>query len=474
MAENYRKVTEFKDVESFSAYISEQGYHIGFAPEGKHEALAQTAECLGKTLGNRWAILPMEGWDCLPDGSPSDLTMRRWLRFASSGAKLIYGTEAAAVMHSGRSNPRQLMAAPHTQETLTLLVREMRRVHREKFGRDDDLAIGLQLTHSGRYSHPNRDDKLESVTAYAHPLLDKKFGNSQANVVSDEEVEDIVQHFVTAAKVAYAAGFDFVDIKHAHGYLAHEFLTAYDRPGKYGGSFENRTRFCREILEGIRAAVPELKLSVRLSIFDIMPFIKGKDGTGKPMDWQGTYPYAFGGDGTGLGMDPDLKEISAFVDLLKSYGVDLICGTIGSPYYSVHMQRPAYYPVCDGYAIPEPPLYNVGRHLAAAKRLKELHPDLKVVASGLTCLQEYLPHAAEYAIEHGWADFAGIGRMVLSYPEMCADVLAGKPLDRRHICRTFGDCTNAPRNGMISGCFPLDEFYKRRPEAIRLNELKKK
>ena len=89
-------------------------------------------------------------------------------------------------------------------------------------------------------------------------------------------------------------------------------------------------------------------------------------------------------------------------------------------------------------------------------------------------LQEYLPHAAEYAIEHGWADFAGIGRMVLSYPEMCADVLAGKPLDRRHICRTFGDCTNAPRNGMISGCFPLDEFYKRRPEAIRLNELKKK
>ena len=316
MAENYRKVTEFKDVESFSAYIAEQGYHIGFAPDGRHEALAQTAECLGKTLGNRWAILPMEGWDCLPDGTPSDLTMRRWLRFASSGAKLIYGTEAAAVMHSGRSNPRQLMAAPHTQETLTLLVREMRRVHREKFGRDDDLAIGLQLTHSGRYSHPNTDDKLESVTAYAHPLLDKKFGNSQANVVRDEEVEDIVQHFVTAAKVAYAAGFDFVDIKHAHGYLAHEFLTAYDRPGKYGGSFENRTRFCREILEGIRAAVPELKLSVRLSIFDIMPFIKGKDGTGKPMDWQGTYPYAFGGDGTGLGMDPDLKEISAFVDLL--------------------------------------------------------------------------------------------------------------------------------------------------------------
>ena len=474
MTKEYRKVTEFKTVENFAAYIAEQGYHIGFAPDGKHDALAQTAECLGMTLGNRWAILPMEGWDCLPDGSPSDLTMRRWLRFATSGAKLIYGTEAAAVMHSGRSNPRQLMAAPHTREALSAMVQKMRSAHRERFGRDDDLAIGLQLTHSGRYSHPNADDKLESVTAYAHPLLDQKFGNSAANVVRDEDVGDIVQHFVTAAQVAYEAGFQFVDIKHAHGYLAHEFLTAYDRKGKYGGSFENRTRFCREILEGIRKKVPALKLSARLSIFDIMPFIKGQDGMGKPIDWQGDYPYAFGGDGTGLGMDPDLGEVSRFVDLLKSYGVDLICGTIGSPYYSVHMQRPAYYPVCDGYAIPEPPLYNVGRHLAAAKRLKELHPDIKVVVSGLTCLQEYLPHAAEYAVEHGWADFAGIGRMVLSYPGICADVMEGKPLDRRHICRTFGDCTNAPRNGMISGCFPLDEFYKKRPEAIRLNECKKK
>ena len=353
MTKEYRKVTEFKTVENFAAYIAEQGYHIGFAPDGKHDALAQTAECLGMTLGNRWAILPMEGWDCLPDGSPSDLTMRRWLRFATSGAKLIYGTEAAAVMHSGRSNPRQLMAAPHTREALSAMVQKMRFAHRERFGRDDDLAIGLQLTHSGRYSHPNADDKLESVTAYAHPLLDQKFGNSAANVVRDEDVGDIVQHFVTAAQVAYEAGFQFVDIKHAHGYLTHEFLTAYDRKGKYGGSFENRTRFCREILEGIRKKVPALKLSARLSIFDIMPFIKGQDGMGKPMDWQGDYPYAFGGDGTGLGMDPDLGEVSRFVDLLKSYGVDLICGTIGSPYYSVHMQRPAYYPVCDGYAIPE-------------------------------------------------------------------------------------------------------------------------
>lgn len=475
MKKEYRKVTEFKTSAEFAEYVKSEGFHIGLAPDGKHDALAQSIECMGMTIGNRWAILPMEGWDCMSDGRPSSFTHRRWLRFAESGAKLIYGTEAGAVMESGRSNPRQLMVNEDTLWELQYLVGAMHRVHREKFGRDDDLCIGLQLTHSGRYSHPHEDAILESVTAYSHPLLDKKFGNSEANVVSDDEVENIVRHFIKAAKIAQKAGFDFVDIKHAHGYLAHEFLTAYDRPGKYGGSFENRTRFCREIIEGIKKEVPGLKISVRLSFFDIMPFIKGEDGVGCPMEWDKNkpYPYAFGGDGSGLEMDPDLKETSQFIDLLKSYGVDLICGTIGSPYYSVHMQRPAYYPVTDGYAMPENPLYNVGRHLLAVKRIKELHPDIKFVASGLTCLQEYLPNAAEYAIENNWADFAGIGRMVLSYPEICADVQSGRPLQRKCICRTFGDCTNAPRNGMISGCYPLDEYYKQKPAAMRISGLKK-
>lgn len=474
----FRKVAEFKTPEAFAEYVRSENFHIGVAPEVKADgsaALAQPVPYKGRIIGNRWAVLPMEGWDCMDDGTPSDFTMRRWLRFARSGAKLIYGTEAGAVMHTGRSNPQQLLVAPHTGAVLKHIVSEMRRVHREKFGKDDDLVIGIQLTHSGRYSHPNKADVLEPVTAYQHPLLDKKFHCSAANVVTDEEVGNIVQHFIAAAKVAQEAGFDFVDIKSAHGYLGHEFLTAYDRPGKYGGSFENRTRFFREIAEGIQKNVPGLDISARVSLFDVFPFVKGGDGVGHPMEWPaGTrYPYAFGGDGTGMDMDPDLKETVQFIDMLGEFGVGMICATIGSPYYNVHMQRPAYYPVSDGYAMPEPPLYNVGRHLKAVKRLKELRPGMLVVASGLTCLQEYLPNVAEYAVAHGWADFAGIGRMVLSYPEICADALAGKPLDRRHICRTFGDCTNAPRAGMISGCYPLDEFYKKRPEAVKLRELKK-
>lgn len=462
---SYRKIAEFKTVSDFSEYLAGEGISIGFA-EG-HDALAKPAIVHGKPVGNRWAILPMEGWDCQDDGAPSEFTRRRWLRFATSGAKMLFGTEAAAVMHSGRSNPQQLLVAPHTAKALKDICQEMHNAHREKFGRDDDLQIGLQLTHSGRFSHPNVASRLEPVTAYAHPLLDKKFGCGPANVVPDDQIPDIVRHYVEAAIIARDAGFDFVDVKQAHGYLGYEFLTAIDRPGPYGGCFENRVRFFREIAEGIRKAVPDLPIAARLSIFDILPFVKGEDGFGKPMDWTGNYPYAFGGDGSGMQMDPELTEPVRFVKVMQEYGVELICATIGSPYYNVHMQRPAYFPVSDGYEPPENPLYNVSRHLLAVKELRKRCPGIQVIGSGYTCLQEYLPAAAEYALEHDETDFVGIGRMVLSYPNICDDVLNGRPLDRCHICRTFGDCTCAPRAGYRSGCYPLDEFYKNAMPAPR-------
>ena len=471
MAVNYRKVTEFSDLDAFQKYLQEENINIGFS--NGSSAMQQSIELYGKTLDNRWAILPMEGWDCDADGVPTDFTLRRWKNFAASGAALIAGVEAAAVMHEGRSNPRQLMVSEKSLPVLAESVKVMREIRKNQFG--SDAVIGLQLTHSGRYAHPNEDAKLESRTAYSHPLLDKKFNNSRDNVVTDTEIAGIVEAFVKSAKMAQNAGYDFVDIKQAHGYLGHEFLSAYDRPGAYGGSFENRTRFLREIVDGIKRDCPGLGLGCRLSIFDILPFIKGEDKVGKPMAESGSEysRYAFGAAADGMNIDENLTETVEFVRLLEKLGFELIVGTIGSPYYNVHMQRPAWYAVADGYLMPENPLYNVSRHIAAAKRLKELCPAMKLVASGLTALQEYLPAAAEYIVENNYADFAGIGRMVLSYPQMPADALAGKTLDRRRICRTFGECTNGPRHGMISGCFPLDDFYKKMPQAAALRALKK-
>jgi 2,4-dienoyl-CoA reductase-like NADH-dependent reductase (Old Yellow Enzyme family) len=114
----------------------------------------------------------------------------------------------------------------------------------------------------------------------------------------------------------------------------------------------------------------------------------------------------------------------------------------------------------------------VARQIEVTAQLKTAFPRLLMVGSAYSYLQQWLPHVAQYTVAHGWVDFVGLGRMVLSYPDMPADVLAGRKLDHKRIGRTFSDCTTAPRKGMVSGCYPLDAFYKARPEADRLTELK--
>jgi NADPH2 dehydrogenase len=306
-------------------------------------------------------------------------------------------------------------------------------------------------------------------------MLDRRLRPDEVPyVLSDDEIARLVDDFVRAAKQAERAGFAFVDIKHCHGYLGHEFLTAVDRPGRYGGSIENRTRFLREVAAGIRAESPGLELGVRLTVFDSVPFRVGPEGVGEPEAWDGgTYPYAFGGDGTGTG--GDIEGPSAALGVIESLGIRWVCTSLGTPYYNPHLLRPAAFPPSDGYLPPEDPLVGVARHIDITRRLKERHPGLILVGSGYSYLQEWLPNVAQRVLREGWADFIGLGRMALAYPDLPADVLAGRPLARKSLCRTFSDCTTGPRNGMISGCFPLDPFYKARPEreaiaAIRRRE----
>lgn len=467
------KIASLITPDAFRAALDALGIEMPFVaelPPPDAMALARPVSYAGRTIGNRWSILPMEGWDCTPAGAPSELTRRRWLRFATSGAKLLYGCEAAAVMHAGKSNTRQLVLNDETVEKIAALRSEVVSVHEKKFGRSDDLVVGLQLTHSGRYAHPNDDARLESVIAYRNPFLDQKFGNTETPLATDAMIEEMIETFVRAGKLAADAGFDFVDIKHAHGYFGHELLSAYDRPGKFGGSLENRSRFFLEIADGIRRVAPSLDVSLRLSLFDFVPFVKGNDGVGVPMT--DAYRYAFGGDGTGRGID--LTETLEFLRLLRASGVSLLAATVGSPYYNPHIQRPAAFPVVDGYTPPEDPLVGVARQIAVVAEIKKVFPDLLVVGSGYSYLQDWLPNVAEAAVAAGMTDFVGIGRMVLSYPDMCDDVLRGRPLDRKRICRTLGDCTNAPRNGMVSGCYPLDDFYAARSEAAQLREIKRR
>jgi len=471
----YPSVSSLKTPSAFRARLDELGIDLPFDEllvTGSQSPLAKVCPREKGTIGNRFCVLPMEGWDATDDGRPTELTRRRWRNFGQSGAKLIWGGEAVAVRHDGRANPNQLVLNDATLADIAALRDDLLTAHYGRFGTTDDLLIGLQLTHSGRFARPNDKRHPEPRIIYRHPYLDEKVGvTNDDTLLSDDDISRLTVDFVRAARLAYQAGFAFVDVKHCHGYLGHELLSAVDRPGRYGGSLENRTRFLREIVAGIRAKSPGLEIGVRLSVFDFVPFRVGPDGTGIPAA-RTAYSFAFGGDGSGLGID--LTEPSALLELMQRLGINLVCTTAGNPYAAPHVPRPAAFPPSDGYLPPEDPLVGVARQIAVTAKLKETHPQLLIVGSGYSYLQEWLPHVAQRVVRDGMADFVGLGRMMLAYPQLPTDVLTGRQLDRKRICRTFSECTTAPRNGMISGCFPLDPYYRDRPESVTLKQIKRK
>jgi 2,4-dienoyl-CoA reductase-like NADH-dependent reductase (Old Yellow Enzyme family) len=343
--------------------------------------------------------------------------------------------------------------------------------------------IGLQLTHSGRYSQPNVKGRPEPRILYHHPLLDRRFGlSADYPLLTDGEIREIIEAFHRASRIAREIGFDFVDVKHCHGYLGHEFLSAHTREGDYGGRFENRTRFLKEIVEGIRSTAPGLEIGVRLSAFDMIPFrpdpersSPGKPGPGIPETYEREAPYNCGfGLNVNNPVEPDLAEAARFLSLLRELGVRLVNISAGSPYYNPHIQRPTLFPPSDGYLPPEDPLVGVARQLNATRLLKQQFPDLLIVGTAYTYLQDFLPNVAQAAVREGWADSVGLGRMVLAYPELPLHVLEGRTLDRKRLCRTFSDCTTAPRNGLPSGCYPLDAHYKNSEMAAQLSQIKNK
>ena len=481
---NFPKVASFKTTDAFRARLRDLHLDLELDDQvlaAPDSPLAQPIHLPPSSLflhpssiGNRFCILPMEGWDGTPDGKPSPLTMRRWQHFGESGAKLIWGGEAVAVRHDGRANPNQLMINDGNLKDLAGLHDELVNAHSRSFGSTDDLLVGLQLTHSGRFARPNSKTALEPMILYHHPLLDRKFGIApDYPVMTDAQIDDLIGEFARAARQTQQLGFHFVDLKHCHGYLGHEFLSAYSRPGKYGGSFENRTRFLRNLVEAVRRDAPGLGIGVRLSAFDFIAYKKGPDEVGVPDSFAGgDYRYAFGCDPRDP-TQPDLTEAAQFLQLLRDLDIRLVCLTAGSPYYNPHIQRPATFPPSDGYLPPEDPLAGVARQIRAVATLKQQFPDLVIVGSSYSYLQDYLPHVAQAQVRLGHVDAVGLGRMVLAYPTLPADVLSGRGMQNKQLCRTFSDCTTAPRNGMVSGCYPLDPFYKAREESDKLKAIKK-
>ncbi len=386
---------------------------------------------------NALGVHPMEGCDGKADGSPDELTIRRYERFATGGAGLLW-FEATAVTPEGRANPRQLWLHESNVREFAQLVRRTDEIARRQFGTGHSPLKILQLTHSGRYCRPI--DKPAPVIAFHHPVLDAA-GKLPAEypVISDDQLETLENRYAEVAKLAREAGFDGVDIKSTHGYLIAELLAGHTRPGRYGGSFENRTRFLLNIVEKARAAAPDLLLAVRLGVCDCLD-----------------YPYGWGVDREVRGKE-DMDEPIRLVRSLYAKGVRLLNCTAGNPYYNAHVTRPFDQNITRSPMEPtEHPLEGIDRLFRTSRAIQLAVPKMVVVNTGYSWLRQFFPYAAAANIRRGWTAIAGVGRLAFANPSFARDLMEKGELDPRTVCTACSKCTQLMRDGGNSGCVTRD------------------
>lgn len=376
----------------------------------------------GETVGNRFVAQPIEGFDSEADGAPSERSIERYCRLVRGGFRMLW-LESVSVDEQGRSNPLQLWIRPENVERFAEMVRRIR----SQTG--DKVYIVIQLTHSGRNSNPGGNPR--SVCAFSNPCIPR----DNEYILPDGQIPEIEEDYVTACRLAKQAGFDAVDIRTCHGYLLNEFLSAYNRPGRYGGSFENRIRFLLETVDKVRSSV-DIPVGVRLNMYDGLP-----------------YPYGWGADPENP-LKENPEEPLRLVKLLYDRGIRLLNITSGIGAYSPFVIRPYDR---GGKEPTEHPLVGENRMLTLAKRVKELAPEAVVIASAFTWMREYGPVVGAGGIEQGWFDMAGFGRQSIAYPEMVRDVLEKGGLCREKCCITCCGCTNLiKKSGKMLRCIIKD------------------
>lgn len=392
-------------------------------------------EIYGRKVNNRVLFQPMEGCDGTAEGAVDELTLRRYLRFAE-GAPGIIWFEATAVCGEGRANPRQLYINENTVDSFSSTVAEIKSKARLLHGFEPVVIV--QLTHSGRYSKPHGTP--EPIVAYRNKLWEKGRESQPFSVASDEYLSTIPDMYRKAASLAVRAGFDGIDVKCCHGYLFNELLSAYNREGAYGGSFENRTRLYFECIDAVKEAVEDKAfVTTRLNACDCFP-----------------YGYGFG---VNESEEIDLTETKRIIEILGQKGIELVNLTIGNPYLIPHVNRPYSVNSPEDGKIGMKRVYDVTREITSA------FPDMKFAVSALSYEGERAVEYGEKLLCEGIGDFAGFGRMTFAYPEFYSDYLKNGCLDKSKVCIRCSKCSALMRAGTVSGCVIRDSgcympYYK--------------
>ena len=386
-------------------------------------------------IQNRIVFHPMEGCDGTADGAVDELTYRRYIRFAKSGAGIIW-FEATAVTAEGRANPRQLFFNENTKDSFKTLINDIKTTALKECGFEPIIIV--QLTHSGRFSKP--DGTPQPIVAYRNSHWESGKENQPYVIATDEYCKTISHKYYTAAKLAEEVGFDGIDVKCCHGYLFNEFLSATRREGIYGGNLENRTRLYFECIDAVKEAVGKHTfVTTRLNACDCFP-----------------YPYGYGVDENN---NIDLSETKQIIQSLYEKGIRLINLTLGNPYLIPHINRPCINAPEDGET-------GMKRIYDVTSELKNEFPDIYFIASGLSFAGEKAIEYAEDIINSGVADFAGFGRLTFAYPDFYRDYLENGYLNKNKLCLKCSKCSQLMRAGTVAGCPVRDSetympYYKK-------------
>ncbi|MCK5811402.1 MAG: FAD-dependent oxidoreductase [Clostridiales bacterium] len=437
MIKKYKSKVVIRNAEEFGKIVKKNKVNIPFNKNVNIDNFSKPLNLAGKTIENRFCIQPMEGCDGDNLGNPTELTYRKYKRFAKGGAGLIW-VEATAVVPEGRANPRQLWINENSLDGFKKLVKDIRENSYNQNNEKQNPFIVLQLTHSGRYSKP--EGLAKPMIMHHSKILDPTHNlPSDYPLLTDEYIDNLIGEFVKASRFASECGFDAVDIKSAHGYLLHEMLSAFTRENsKYGGSFKNRTRFLTETIRKIKKELPDMIITSRLNVIDNYP-----------------YPYGWGMKKDGS-YDIDLTESLQLIKNINKLGVDMVNICIGNPYFNPNIERPYDFPI-QGFLLPEEnPLITIERNISITSKIANEFPNMNFVSSGTSWLRQMTMNVADYMLENNNCQIVGLGRMGLAYPDFPNDFFTNGKLNMGKVCITCSSCTQMMRDGMVSGCVIRD------------------
>lgn len=386
---------------------------------------------------NRIAINAMECCDSDDEGNPGEKTYRRYGRHFEGGSGIVV-LEAITVGYESRSRKYQLSIMPRNEKALAKFVSEMKKINPK-------TLFFFQLTHSGELSHPD----------FSKRVCVKPLPGFGGELLTEDDVEKIINQFITSAKIAQAVGADGIDMKLCHGYLASQFIRPYnDRKWKYGGSWENRTRFPYTIYERIHNEIkdPDFIVGSKVSI------------------WEG-FP---GGCGS-AGPDTAIIDLTESLDLVKGIearGAKFILVSAGSPSITLALSQP-------DKKIPD----DVYLHFTFQKAVKGVvKPETVVIGSAYSVLnngnnalqavkreEASLKYWGNKNIKDGVTDMIAIGRQSLADSLLPAKMKAGKE-DTINWCTSCDNCIEFLIRQKNVGCATYDKEYVDALRKIRKEE----